>query len=105
MGMISKIIQKIEGYEWEEKHDFEVQGITRLEEGFLAGSFAIHIKQLNEKDHNPVQTLVDRLRSYSSDEEIFAIVSLKQSEVPYQWQVELVIDKNEGYVSTEGAKE
>lgn len=101
MGMISKIIQKIEGYEWVEKHDFEVQGITRLEEG----SLAVHIKQLNEKDHNPVQTLVDRLHSYSSDKEIFAIVSLKQSEVPYQWQVEIVVDKNEGYVPVEEGKE
>lgn len=101
MGMISKIIQRIEGYDWEE-HNFEVQGITELE----GSAFAVHIKQLNEEDRNPVETLVNKLRSYSSDKNIFAIVSLRQSEVvPYQWHVELVVDKNENYVPIEESKE
>lgn len=101
MGMISKIVQKIEGYDWEEGRNFDVQGITELAEG----SFAVQIKQLNEKDRNPVETLVNRLRSYSTDKEIYALQNVSQNDVPYIWDVKIVIDKNEGYVPTEGAKE
>lgn len=101
MGMTSKIVQKIEGYDWEKGRDFDVQGITELAEG----SFAVHIKQLNEKDRNPVETLVNRLRSYSTDKEIYALQNVSQNDVPFTWNVKIVVDKNEGYVPVEGDKE
>lgn len=101
MGMISKIIQKIEGYDWEEGHDFEVISVTDDTDG----RYEVTLRQMNEKDRNPVETLINRLRAYSIDKEIFAIVGIKQAEVPYQWHVELVVDKNDGYVSTEEKEE
>lgn len=101
MGKISKLIQKIEGYEWEEGRDFDIMVISVADEE--NGRYGVTVRQLNEKDRNPVETLVNRLRSYSTEKEIFAISSLQQSEVPYQWHVGIVIDKNEGYVPTEEA--
>lgn len=101
MGRLSKIIQKIEGYDWEEGHDFEVISVADDSDG----RYEVTLRQMNEKDRNPVETLVNRLRAYSTDKEIFAIVGIKQAEVPYQWHVKLVVDKNDGYVSTEEKEE
>lgn len=103
MGRLSKIIQKIEGYDWEEGHGFEVTVISVADDA--DERYEVTLRQMNEKDRNPVETLVNRLRAYSTDKEIFAIAGIKQAEVPYQWHVELVVDKNDGYVSTEDKEE
>lgn len=105
MGRLSNIIQKIEGYDWEEGRDFDVTVISVADNE--EGRYEVTLRQLKEKDRNPVETLINRLRSYSTDKEIYAIVSLRQSQVPYEWHVELVADKNEGYKpveKTEGDK-
>lgn len=105
MGKISKLIQKIEGYDWEESRDFEVTVISVADNE--NESYEVTVRQLDEKNKNPVETLVNRLRAYSTDKEIFAITGIQQSEVPYQWHVRLVVDKNDNYdnyVSTEEKK-
>lgn len=103
MGRLARIIQKIEGYDWEENRDFDVTVISVADDE--DGRYEVTVRQLKEKDRNPVETLVNRIRAYSTDKEIIAIVGLRQSEVPYEWHVELVTDRNEGYIPTEEAKE
>lgn len=96
MGKISKLIQRIEGYDWEESHDFEVTAISLAD--IEDGRYGVILRQLDEKNKNPVETLVNRLRAYPTDKEIFVITRIAQSTKLYHWHVELVVDSNDNYV-------
>ena len=95
MGKISKLIQKIEGYDWENQ-DFEVTTISVADNE--NGRYEVTLRQLDEKNKNPVETLINRLHAYSTDKEIFVITRIVQSTVLYHWHVELVVDSNDNYV-------